>query len=205
MKLSHILYKANDLHKSVAMFRDRGFDVEYGSMRNPHNALIYFSDGPYIEILQKAPISKFLKAVLKCIGKAKLAARFDLWESAQEGFFEICLETDKDNFDTEIKTLQKYNQKFFVTKSQRLDPRNRRLKWKLLFPMENRLPFMMTYFNTDPKPKNHIHPNGTEKIDVVVFGVEKEFIPIVNALCHDKALTIKAGKGIRHIGFKSNS
>ena len=34
-------------------FEKSGFKVEYGSKTKPHNALIYFSEGPYIEILEK--------------------------------------------------------------------------------------------------------------------------------------------------------
>ena len=53
MKLSHILYKTNNLPEAVKQFEEDGFKVEYGSKHNPKNALIYFSEGPYIEILEK--------------------------------------------------------------------------------------------------------------------------------------------------------
>ena len=43
MKLGHILYKVNDLDLAVKDFSAKGFNVEYGSKENPHNALIYFS------------------------------------------------------------------------------------------------------------------------------------------------------------------
>ena len=49
MKLSHILYKSNNLSEAVKQFEEEGFKVEYGSKHNPKNALIYFSEGPYIE------------------------------------------------------------------------------------------------------------------------------------------------------------
>ena len=78
MKLSHILYKSNSLSKSVKKFQDEGFKGEYGSKHNPKNALIYFSDGPYIEILEKAPISNFLMMILRLTGKTHLVKRFKL-------------------------------------------------------------------------------------------------------------------------------
>lgn len=53
--ISHVLYKVNDLNKSVNEFINKGFHVEFGSKNRPHNALIYFSDGPYIELI-KAPL-----------------------------------------------------------------------------------------------------------------------------------------------------
>ena len=51
MKLSHLIYRGRTLDEAVQQFRDLGFHVEYGSKHNPQNALIYFSHGPYIELL----------------------------------------------------------------------------------------------------------------------------------------------------------
>ena len=39
MKLSHILYKSNNLSEAVKQFEEEGFKVEYGSKHNPKNAL----------------------------------------------------------------------------------------------------------------------------------------------------------------------
>lgn len=87
MKVSHILYKVNNLEESVLKFQDEGFNVEYGSKIHPHNALIYFSEGPYIELLEKAPVSSFIKVLLRVIGKGNIADRFLQWEEEKEGFF----------------------------------------------------------------------------------------------------------------------
>ena len=38
MKLSHLLYKVDNLHESVNGFKERGFNVEFGSKHNPKNA-----------------------------------------------------------------------------------------------------------------------------------------------------------------------
>ena len=35
MKLSHLLYKVDNLNDSVRFFRDKGFNVEYGSKNKP--------------------------------------------------------------------------------------------------------------------------------------------------------------------------
>ena len=66
MKVSHVLFKTNDLKKTIKEFEKSGFKVEYGSKKKPHNALIYFSEGPYIEILEKAPITSLIKSLMKC-------------------------------------------------------------------------------------------------------------------------------------------
>lgn len=202
MKLSHILYKVNNLNESVNDFKNQGFHVEYGSKYHPHNAIIYFSEGPYIELIEKAPISLFLKFILKIIGKSKLVDRFNSWDTSKQGFFEICLENHRKHFKHEIDILNKYKQAFFITNSKRLDPYDRLLKWRLLFPMEIKIPFIMTYFNIDPKPKNYMHPNGIKGIEHVVYGTDKDLIPIINEICNDNSLSIEKGKGVKRVIFK---
>ena len=199
--LSHVLYKVSNLNKSVNEFIKKGFHVEFGSKKNPHNALIYFSEGPYIELIEKSPVSKFSKSLLKLIGKQKLVDRFNNWENSKLGYFEICLETYSNNFKNEIKILNRYDQKYFITSSKRLDPKNRLLKWKLLFPMEINLPFFMTYFNIDPKPKNFVHPNGISKIKKVVYGLDKKFKSLLEDLCEDELLFFKKGRGELQVIF----
>ena len=182
MKVSHVLFKTNDLKKTIKEFEKSGFKVDYGSKKKPHNALIYFSEGPYIEILEKAPITSFIKLILRFIGKGYLVERFNWWENAQEGFFEICLENNASNFRAEKQLLNQLGEKYFVAKSKRTDPLNRILKWKLLFPKQIKIPFLMTPFNINPKPKNFIHPNKIRGIKQVSYVTDSNIIPIINEL-----------------------
>ena len=195
MKLGHILYKVKDLDSAVKEFSEKGFNVEYGSKENPHNALIYFSSGPYIELIQRPPVSSFSKFLLKIIGKKKLVERLNYWEKTDEGYFEICLEVDS-HLSFVNKVLQEYNIDSYKTSSKRIDPANRVLKWKLLFPLENKLPFFMSKFNIDPKPKNYIHPNGISRIDKVKYGIDSRLTPIINRLCKDEILCVVNEPGI---------
>ena len=195
MKVSHVLFKTNDLKKTFKEFEKSGFKVEYGSKKKPHNALIYFSEGPYIEILEKAPVSSFMKLILRLIGKGYLAERFTSWENAEEGFFEICLENNTSNFRAEKKLLKQLGEKYFVTQSKRIDPMNRILKWKLLFPRQIKIPFLMTPFNMNPKPRNFIHPNKIRRIQQVSYVTEPNIVGIINELCNDDRLQLSTGKG----------
>ena len=195
MKVSHVLFKTNDLKKTIKEFEKSGFKVEFGSKKKPHNALIYFSEGPYIEILEKAPVSSFMKLILRFIGKGYLAERFTSWENAEEGFFEICLENNTSNFRAEKKLLKQLGEKYFVTQSKRIDPMNRVLKWKLLFPRQIKIPFLMTPFNINPKPKNFAHPNKINRIKKISYYTEANIIPIINELCNDDILQLSTGKG----------
>ena len=116
MKISHVLYKANDLESAVVKFQNMGFEVEYGSKNKPHNALIYFSEGPYIELLSKAPVPLYIHIILKLLGQGKVAERFIHWKNVKEGFFELCFENYETNFNTEEEILIKNGHHYFITK-----------------------------------------------------------------------------------------
>jgi len=72
MKISHVIYKVDNLRNGFKHFKSKGFEIEYGSKRNPHNALIYFSQGPYIEVLENVKLPPYAKLFLKLIGKHKV-------------------------------------------------------------------------------------------------------------------------------------
>ena len=194
MKVSHVLYKTNNLEASFKEFEKLGYKVVYGSRKKPHNALIYFSEGPYIELLEKAPISSFLKAILRLLGKGKVVDRFNSWENSTEGFFEICLENNTTNFKKEEKILAKFEEGYFITNSKRIDVSDRVLKWKLLFPNQIKIPFLMTQFNINPKPKNFVHPNKIKRIKQISYSTEASIIPVINELCNDDILQLFIGK-----------
>lgn len=202
MKVSHVLYKVNDLKESVNKFQKMGFNVNYGSKNKPHNALIYFSEGPYIELLNKAPVPFYINIILRLLGKGKVAERFNHWKNVEEGFFGLCLENYDADFKNEEAILKRNKQKYFITKSGRKDPNNRILRWNLLFPYELKLPFLMTYFNINPKPKNFIHPNGIQRIKSISFGTEENLIPIIKELCDDNMLELLIGNGIQNLTYE---
>ena len=202
MKVSHVLYKTNNLESSFKAFEKLGFKVEYGSIKKPHNALIYFSNGPYIEILEKAPISSFIKLILRLMGRRLLVERFNSWENAKEGFFEICLENNTTNFEKEIKILNKFKEGFFVTRSKRIDPSHRVLTWKLLFPNQIKIPFLMTKFSINPKPNNFVHPNKVKRIKKISYGTDLKFISILNELCDDDTLQLYEGHGVKNVFYE---
>jgi len=102
MKVSHILYKADNLEATVETYRKDGFVVEYGKKKNPYNALIYFSEGPYLEIFHNPTMPKYIKYGLSFFGKKKLVERIIHWENTKKKLIAVCLETDKTNMNSEI-------------------------------------------------------------------------------------------------------
>ena len=75
-----------------------------------------------------------------------------------------------------------------------IDVSNRVLKWKLLFPNQIKIPFLMTQFNINPKPKNFVHPNKIKRIKQISYSTEASIIPVINELCNDDILQLFIGK-----------
>ena len=120
----------------------------------------------------------------------------------EEGFFEICLENNTTNFEKEIKILNKFKEGFFVTRSKRIDPSHRVLTWKLLFPNQIKIPFLMTKFSKNPKPNNFVHPNKIKRIKQISYGTDSKFISILNELCDDSTLQLYEGHGVKDVFYE---
>ncbi|WP_085832994.1 VOC family protein [Clostridium merdae] len=199
MKVSHIIMKVSNLEKAVEEYRKRGFTVEYGTKNKPYNAILYFSDGPYLELLASTGMPEFVKRVMRLFGKAKLAERMDIWDSHAEGPCGLALETYEKNLDREKKLLNQANEHYVEIPSRRNDTKGRKLRFTCLFPDNLNIPFLMTYFNIDPKPQNFVHPNGAKRIRSVAFGTSKEYMPLICALCDDPILVLFEGNHIHSI------
>lgn len=202
MKVSHVLYKVNDLEKAVQEYEADGFTVEYGKSKNPYNALIYFSEGPYLELFQRSGMPSFAKCLLRLFGHSKMVDRMNSWEQAPEGLIAVALENYKENLEDEINILKKYNQKFFKSKSKRLDTKGRLLEFSVLFPNEMKIPFLMTYFNINPKPKNFVHANGVRGIKSISFGTDKKYYKLIQELCNDPILKLYEGYGVKDMIYE---
>ena len=201
MKVSHIIYKVQDLHKGVETFRAKGFTVEYGKKKNPYNALIYFSEGPYLELLGSTGMPPVVKKILRLLGKNKLIDRLDSLDVHPVGPCALALENYGTDLETEHTILQKHGYDCFQINSQRNDTKGRRLRFKVGYPDDLQIPFFMTYFNIDPKPKDFIHSNGITKISRVAFGTREDLFPLMQELCDDEILEVCTGEGVEKIEF----
>lgn len=203
MKLSHIIYKVDDLDKAFSDFKHRGFNIEYGKAQKPYNALIYFGQGPYLELLQTSKFPKFVNALMALMGKKIIGDRFTYWNQQAEGLVAVAIENDRGNLDQEIKILEKYHLKYAQIKSNRQDTKGRLLKFISLFPEENKIPFLGAYrSNVQFRPaKDYVHPNGVVGIKSISFGTKEEYVPIIKDLTDDPGLKLFIGDGVKDLEF----
>jgi hypothetical protein len=202
MIVSHILYKVKDLDEAVKKYQEQGFVVEYGKEKKPYNALIYFSEGPYLELFHWSGMPRFFRRLLRLFGKGKVIDRLEQWENSEEGLIGVCIENHKDNLDKEIGILKEYGIKYFKIKGKRKDTKGRVLQGQSLFPYEMKIPFLMTQFSFVPMPKDFVHPNGTKKISSISFGTTEVMKPIINELCNDKCLKLFIGDGVKDLVYE---
>lgn len=202
MKLGHILYKVDDLDSAVRDFRRKGFNVEYGKKKNPYNALVYFSEGPYLELFHYCGMPKAIKRILRFFGSKYLIDRLDIWDQSREGLIGVALESDKFDLIREQRILNKANVGYFKGRSGRTDTKGRKLRFQGVMPDNMEIPFFGTKFNINTRPeKGFIHPNGIRCIKNISFGTKKEFIPVIQQLTDDNGLKLFIGEGVRNLEF----
>ncbi|MCR5598612.1 MAG: VOC family protein [Lachnospiraceae bacterium] len=194
MRLGHVIYVVKDLDAAVNEWRSKGFTVEYGKIKKPINALIYFSDGPYIELLKDGGMSSAARKLMRLVGKGEFMDRFDYWADAPEGWTSLCIEKDPGGLEEEIAYLDSVGIKgTYMQNLKRIDTHNRELKYKCYFTHDYNMPFLMSYFNIDPKPREYTHPNGIRGISKVVYKTEKKNADALRHLVQDDILQVIDG------------
>ncbi|PKK38802.1 hypothetical protein ABB02_01890 [Clostridiaceae bacterium JG1575] len=201
MNVSHVLVKVSHLSKAVETFRSLGFVVEYGREKDPYNALIYFSKGPYLELLANTGMPSLAKKGFRILGKGRLVDRLDGMDHHAPGPCDLALENYRKDLKQERDLLKRQGIALYEMNAKRTDPKGRTLGFRVGFPEALELPFFMTYFDLDPKPKNFVHPNGVERIQTVEFGIPESLRPLLEALCTDPTLRLTSGKGVGRISL----
>ena len=191
MRLGHIIYTVYDLDKAVAEWKNKGYTVEYGRTKDPINALIYFSDGPYIELMKGSGMSPFSKKMMRFFGQGAFMERFDYWDTCPEGWSCLAIEKDPGDLNDEISYLKSVGiTGNYMKNLKRTDTHNRELKYKCFFTHDYTMPFLMSYFETDPKPKDYVHPNGIKRVKKVVYRTSEKNAKALAHLVDDSILVV---------------
>lgn len=201
MRISHVLYKVPDLDAAVEQYRRDGFDVEYGKADNPYNALAYFADGSYLELLGRTGMPSLAKTALRLFGKKAFVARIDAWDGADEGLIGLALESEPDRLADAKQLLKDAGEGWFQFRSRRSDPGGRVLKFVGVMPNHLEVPFFGTC-DTDLTRPGFVHPNGVVGFKRVSFGTTSELLPLVERLCTDDRVHVFVGDGVRDLEFE---
>jgi hypothetical protein len=207
MFVGHIIYKVNNLDAAVKKFRRFGFKVEYGRKNKPCNALIYFSQGAYLELLENTGLPTYAKKIFSIFINKQFIQRVNTWENGPEGLQDICLEGSKKELKYVIKQLDGKGQ---LLRTRRIDTANRKLNYQVFFPDDFEYPFFMSHFSTNPRPIKYTHPNGSTKIDKINYPISNnkiknflmENVSDSRVMFQEKNLYIEFDNGMSIMGDK---
>lgn len=205
VKVNHLLYKVDNLKESVDYYRNLGFTVEYGRKEKPYNALIYFQEGPYIELINNMNMPWYLRIFLRLIGKKRFMQGMINQENESEGFIRICFECEKSELEKICSMYRKYRKNIMKIKVKRVDTKGRKLQCQTIFPEEEKIPFVRTPFENNYKIENASHPNGAKRIISVEYGINDDDQNLLHEMNSDKILKLKQGTGISHVIIETST
>ena len=85
---------------------------------------------------------------------------------------------------------------------KRTDTAGRELRYKCYFTHDYTMPFLMSYFETDPKPKNFVHPNGIKRVKKVTYQTSEKNASALAHLVDDDTLQVVLGEGSKIIAIE---
>lgn len=171
-RLDHILIRVEDLEKSVNAFRRAGFRVYFGSKpAESYNAMIYFQDNSFIELVDT---TKF-PLLLTFLAKTKIINLFGAFYK-RIGMYALSKDTILD-YAVYSRDIEKHYNKIRAKASKlhclkRVDSLGRALKWKLFVLKTRCLPFVMSDYCPCKYPEYNAchHKNNTLGIDQICIG-----------------------------------
>lgn len=168
LRLSHILIRVADLEAAVGDYQAMGFTVVFGSERSTaRNAFIRLAGGQFLELYAPPPLDQAArKAVEGAFGRAA-ADRFQRWAEPDEGVRDYCVEAETFDIGSTVERIRAAG----VAISDpfpfgRTRPDGVVLQWRLAFPEDVSLPFVMGAYDPPDAPASAdlIHSNGASKL-----------------------------------------
>jgi len=143
-RLDHILIRVDNLEKSVKDFRNAGFSVYLGtSHKDAHNAMVYFKDDSFIELVDSSKFPRMLvflakTRIINLLGSFyKRIGRYTLSKDTflDYAIYSRNIEKQHDRAQNKVSRLHHLS---------RVDCFGQVLKWKLFVFKETYFPFVMS-------------------------------------------------------------
>lgn len=173
MRCSHILHRVDDIHAAVRAFQQVGFTVVYG--RRPDrssNALIWFEEGPFIELVRVPRLSLPLRWAVQLYGGRGLRRRVERWAGQDHSWIDVSVETDDESIGAERDRLVAAGVPMSrILNMRRATPDGVTLRWQLAVPQDPSLPFAMSAYRPSARPERVVHANGATAVARVHVAV----------------------------------
>ena len=195
-RVGHVIYKADDLARAVSRFRQEGFDVEYGQTRSPRNAVIYFSTGPYLEIISGVRMPRLARAYLRMLGHHRMVTVSDSVAQQREGYSRV----EREEFTELASICREHGLRTLTPTISRKDVHGRRLSCLCLVPDDWSVPMFVTPFAVDTH-RESAHPNGITRIEQIVFEGSAAAVDICRRAGAEDRLRCRLGAGDISVRF----
>lgn len=198
LKCSHILCKVDDISKVVRNYEALGFCVQWGSApERALNAMIWFEEGPFIELFQIPKSLMFFIPPLGLIFGRAAGRRWAYWAKAEEGWCDVALEPDERaalfgqlQYAGRVEQLAAIRQSLReaglatsrLIHGSRTRPDRTKVKYSLFATEPLGLPFVVSVYDPPQRPGKIRHPNGATGIEWVRMGVAAEHLPAMQLL-----------------------
>ena len=159
--------------------------------------MVYFSEGPYIEIIDKSGMPSIIKTVLIPFRENAVVSRAGKIDQCGYGYCDIVLEGTKQELSYNARVLKSFNIKLSKVSKKRKDSYGKNTKLDFIIPSAKDIPFLITPFPPGTKPKKFIHHNGVSKINKVYYGADEHRHTLIRILCDDNNLVLTREVGIR--------
>ena len=190
LPIHHIVLAVKDLEAAIREFESQGFTISPGGQHKggfSHNALIHFEDGSFLELF--AFRKSFKVFLLRLADRLSLLNKMKNRESmghmprfmkglhGKEGIMDFAmLVEDIDAYKGKIS----YEKVGPAIPFSRIRPDGSEISWKLAFPQELKLPFLMSPYQPAqevPEEKRR-HANGAlgiRQLDIIVQNWDTHF------------------------------
>ena len=182
VSFDHAVIVVPQLDTAMANFQALGFQVQRGGTNGPtHNALIYFQDGSYIELI--TPISRLARGVFRGLyslgilgwiarRRPTIMARFLLWFGAPAGLRDWCIRCS--SLDDTLRQFGALGIETIGGRDfSRTRPDGEVAQWRLAGPVDRRFPFLIEDISPTqirvPFRDYCDHTNGVTGISAVVL------------------------------------
>jgi hypothetical protein len=173
MRCSHVLVWVEDLHRAVRDYRHLGFEVEYATdARDARHAHVWFPQGPILELLTTPGHAGAFRWLIDLIAGRGAGRRMAGWGGNGEGFCDVAVVSPSAELDPVLRDLRRDGLAVGrAVRWVRRRPDGQRTRFQFAYPVDPRLPFLVSPYDPPQHPTVQTHRNGACGIARVRLGV----------------------------------